>query len=102
MKQKIQLIEQEITEPTSFISIKDELDNSYDKLTGIAFLDNTPLGSLLASSSVDRVELFLKDFEIEFLKTNASVAPDDRFLTIENREAFIVMIYGKGYEENLG
>ena len=87
MKQKIQLIEQEITAPTSFITLSDELDSQFDFLTGIAFLDNIPEGSLLATSSVDGIELFPKDFETEFLKSNASVSPNERFFSIDKREA---------------
>lgn len=87
MKQKIQLLELEITEPSSFVTFSDELDNQFDLLTGIAFLDNVPEGSMLVTSAVDGIELFPKDFEIEFLKSNASVSPNDRFFSIDQREA---------------
>ena len=87
MRKKIQLIEKQITEVKQLVRISDELDRQYDKLTGISFLEKVGKNCLLHSSSVDGKELFAKNFEVEVLQTNLSVAPDERFFTLDGFQA---------------
>lgn len=69
------------------ISISEELDHSYPFLTGICILDNIGTHNLLRSSSLDGQELFPKNFEVGFIQSNLSVAPDQRFLTLSDKTA---------------
>ncbi len=87
MKQKIQLIEKEVRDKLELVRISEELDKDFEKFTGIAFLDSFGLNSILASSSVDGVELFPKNFEVLFLQSNVFVPADTRFFTIHSRKA---------------
>lgn len=86
MKQSIQVIEKTVNSKLATVRLSDELDRSYSKLTGIAVLDNIGDKGLLSTSSVEGNELFPKDFEVRFLQSSHSVAPDQRFFTID-REA---------------
>ena len=87
MNQKIQLIEKEIEQQGQTVRIIEDLDKDYEKLTGIALLDNFGLNSELVSSSLGGSELFPKNFEALFLQSNVFVPPDMRFFTIQDREA---------------
>ena len=87
MKQKIQLIEGEVAEAGNRITLSEELDRSYKYLTGISILSNIGEKHLLSSSSVDGKELFPKNFEVKFLQSDISVAPNERFFTLKDREA---------------
>lgn len=87
MKKKIQLIEKEVPVSGATVRIIEDLNKDYDKLTGIALLDNFGLNSELVSSSLDGSELFPKNFEALFLQSNVFVPPDMRFFTIHDREA---------------
>lgn len=87
MKAKVQLIEKEVKVQGDVISITEELDRDYKKLTGIAFLDNNGVSSILQSSSVNGKELFPKNFETAFLQSGINVPPDERFFTLYDREA---------------
>lgn len=87
MKKKIQLLEKEIAEPNQFVRITEELDNGYDKLTGILFLEKVGKNCLITSSSIDGKEVFPKNFEVENLQSNLAVAPDDRFFSIHDQKA---------------
>ena len=87
MKKRIQLIEKEVVEASQLVRISDELDRNYSRLTGISVLDKVGKDCLLHSSSVDGRELFAKNFEVEVLQTNSSVAPDERFFTVNGFRA---------------
>ncbi len=87
MKTKVQLIEREVKTPGEIITLAEELDRDYKKLTGISLLDNNGLNSLLQTSSVNGKELFPKNFEAAFVQSGINVPPDQRFFTIHDREA---------------
>lgn len=87
MDRKIQLIEKEITEKGQVVRFSDDLDISYKKLTGIAFLDSVGLDNVLISSSTNSEELLPRNFDIAFLQSNIFVAPDERFFTLHGFEA---------------
>lgn len=80
---KIQLIEKTVTSANQLVRIAEELDRGFQKLSGIACLDNIGLDSSLTSSSVDGKELLPKNFEVMFFQTNEHVAPDTRFFSLE-------------------
>lgn len=87
MKQKIQLIEREIKDKFELVCIIEKLDYDFEKFTGIAFLDNLGLNCILASISVENIELFPKNFEVLFLQSNIFSPPESRFFTIHNCKA---------------
>ena len=84
---KIQLIEKEVLRSGDTVRVSEDLDRDYKHLTGISFLDNVGLNSLLFSSSLDGKELFPKNFEVAFLQSNVFVPPNERFFTLKNKEA---------------
>ena len=65
---KIQLIEKEIESANDLVRVSEDLDQGYEKVTGIAFLENIGTKHLLQSSSIDGKELFPKNFEVAFLQ----------------------------------
>lgn len=87
MQQRIQVLEKEVTQAGQAVKISDDLDITYKKLTGIAFLDSVGLGSVLLSSSVNNDELLPKNMEVVFLQSNVFVAPDERFFTLHDFKA---------------
>jgi len=87
MQRKIQLLEKQITAAGQTVRISDDLDITYKKLTGIAFLDSAGLGSVLVSSTVNNDELLPRNFEVVFLQSNVFVAPDERFFTLHDFKA---------------
>jgi len=87
MKQKVQTIEKIVTAQGQVVKISEYLDKDYDKLTGIAFLDNIGTGNKLISSSLDSADLFPKNFEVLFLQTSSNVPPDKRFFTLHGKKA---------------
>ncbi len=84
-KKKIQLIEKEITELNALVRISEELDRNYKMLTGIAVLITQGGGHTFASFSIDGVEVFPKNCEIEFFQSSTTVAPKDRFFPLKER-----------------
>ena len=87
MKQKVQLLSKEITAEGSSVSISEELDRNYSHLTGISILDKIGTGNLFNSSSIDSRELFPKNFEVGFIQSNSSVAPNERFFSLSETKA---------------
>ena len=87
MKQKIQLIEKPIDAEGASVSISEELDRSYQYLTGISILHHIGTGNLLKNSSIDGKELFPKNFEVDFIQSNASVSPNERFFSLAEKRA---------------
>ncbi|MFC5047686.1 hypothetical protein ACFSTE_05870 [Aquimarina hainanensis] len=80
---KIQLLEKEITKEKQRILLVDELDISYEKLVGIAILSNLGQGHIISNSTLAGVEVFPKNFEVDFLQSNYSVAPQKRFFPLQ-------------------
>ena len=83
---RIQVITKTVDTSTQSIVLETELDSKYSHLTGVAFLDNIGSGNILLESILDQHEIFPNDFEVAFLQTNSSVAPNDRFFTIGQKE----------------
>ena len=83
MKRKIQLIETQVKSTGSTVRFSEELDRDYKSLKGISVLTSIGSGHLLASSSVDGLELFPKNFEVDFLQSSENVSPNLRFFTLE-------------------
>lgn len=79
---KIQLLEKEVTAANASVTLNEELDRNYSHLTGIAFPTSLGDGATLINSSVDGAELFPKNFEVANLQSSASVAPDQRYLSL--------------------
>lgn len=80
---KIQLIEKEIASANELVRIHEELDREFSLLTGIAVLDNVPLGSSLTSCSINGKDILPKGFEVLFLQSSNHVAPSERFFPLE-------------------
>ena len=87
MKQKIQLIEQEVSSARQLVQVSEELSSDYDYLTGIAILEHAGQNAVLVSSSVAGRELLPKNFETLFISSGLSVAPDQRFFTLDDQQA---------------
>tara|TARA_R110000787_G_scaffold257595_1_gene362784 strand:+ start:273 stop:632 length:360 start_codon:yes stop_codon:yes gene_type:complete len=87
MKTGVQLIEKEVPSAGAVVTISEDLDNNYRYVDGIAMMDNIGLNHILKQSSIDGKELYPKGFEVSFFQSNLFVAPDNRFLSFEKREA---------------
>jgi len=83
MKRKIQLIETQVKRAGTIVRFSEELDRDYKSLKGISLLTVIGSGHILASSSVDGLELFPKNFEVNFLQSSDNVSPNQRFFTLE-------------------
>ncbi len=81
--QKIQLITKKVTAANELVRINEELDRDFSLLSGIAILDNVPLGSSLTSCSINGKDVLPKGFEVLFLQSSNHVAPSERFFPIE-------------------
>ena len=86
MKKMIQVIIETVGASEDEVTLEGELSRNYTHFTGVAFLDNIGEGNILLQSFLDQSEIFPNDFEVEFLQTNSSVAPNDRFLSIGNKK----------------
>ncbi len=84
MKTKIQLLEQQVAKKNDVVKINQEFDYGYKHLKGVAVLSSIGEGHVFRSFNISNMELFPKNFEVDFLQSNASVNPNERFFKVDD------------------
>ena len=80
---KIQLLEGLINKANAAIKITEDLDIGYKNLEGVAVMSSAGEGNIFKTFSIAGSELFPKNFEVDFLKSNAYVSPNQRFFKVQ-------------------
>jgi len=82
---KIQTLEKTITTPNQVVKISEELDQDFERLTGIGILWTMGKKNRFLTSSLAGTELFPKNFPVAFLQSNTYVSPNDRFFKLNDK-----------------
>lgn len=82
-KRKIQLIEKNVTTAGEAVRLSDDLDKDYNYLKGIALLLPEDKKHTFRSCTLAGREVFPKGFEVAFIQSNDTIAPNERFFKLD-------------------